>query len=74
MGLSNILENQTAESIVLQRIQQTFRLLAPLEIRETGQPQSYRQDDRIATRKLPITYPKQLNHQPLTGTTPSPRH
>jgi len=49
MGLSNILEHRTAESIVLQKIQQTFRLLAPLKIRETGQPQTYRQDARIAT-------------------------
>jgi hypothetical protein len=49
MGLSNILEHRTAESIVLQRIHQTFRLLAPLKIRETGQPKTYRQDARIAT-------------------------
>jgi hypothetical protein len=49
MGLSNIPEHRTAESIALQRIQQTFRLLARLKIRETGQPQTYRQDVRIAT-------------------------
>ncbi len=50
MGLSNILEYRTAESIALQRIQQTFRLLAPLKIRETGQPQSYRQQTNTATK------------------------
>jgi hypothetical protein len=49
MGLSNIQEHRTAESIVLQRIQQTLHLLARLKIRETGQPQTYRQDARIAT-------------------------
>jgi len=57
MGLSNILEHRTAEWIVLQRIQQTFCLLAPLKIRETGQPQTYRQDARIATISCKLHIP-----------------
>jgi len=69
MGLSNIPEHRTAESLVPQRIQQTLRLLARLKNRETGQPQSYRQDDRIATKSCQSHIPSNSTPLPSGATT-----
>ncbi len=69
MGLSNILEHRTAESIVPQRIQQTFRLLVPLNIRETGQPQSYRRHTHTATKSCKSHIPKNYPPAPTGAIT-----
>jgi len=74
MGLSNILEYRTAESLFLQRIQQTFRLLALPKIRETGQPQSYRQHPHIATKSCQPHIPSNWITQSQPVGPPSLRH
>jgi len=67
--MSNILEHRTAESIAPQRVQQTFRLLAPLKIRETGQPQSYRRHTHTATKSCKSHIPKNCPPAPTGATT-----